>query len=63
MLKFHILSEDTLGCGKEVVNTFELYSDEDDKINHNIETIFCRDVGCWHSILTSHPNKPLDILL
>ena len=62
-VKIPKISEGTLGCGIAVVYTFELYFDKDDKINHNIETIFYRDVGCGHPILTSHPNKHQDILL
>ena len=63
MLKFHRLDERTVKFGIGVINTFELYSDEEDKINYSIKTIFCRDGGCGHPILTSHLDKHLDILL
>ena len=63
MLKFHRLSVGTLDRGVGVINTFELYSDEDDKMKYNIEISFCRDGGCECRILTSHLDKHLDILL
>ena len=57
MLKFNRLGEGTPDCGKKVINTFELYSDVDHKINYStrpIKTIFCKDGRCGCLILTSH---------